>query len=184
MKAIEIELELLLVLLASTAPVEGDVFEFGVYRGTKFVPLAKATAKVCHAVDSFVGMPVPGPEDGDYYPEGKFNVGGTQRLEKRTAGMENVRIHQGYVPDVLDELSGPVSFAHVDLDHNKLTAAAMDWVWDRLSPRGLMVCHDYFLPQFEGRPAALAINDWIARTQVSPVAMQDLHIWFQKAETS
>jgi hypothetical protein len=177
-------------LLPLVAGVPGDFLELGVWRGATFVPLARAAAergRVAHAVDSFEGMLPPSEKDRDEkgrqsYPAGALSAGGTADFERLVAGMDNVRIHAGFVPPVLRSIETPagVAFAHVDLDQYLPTRLALEWLWTRANPGGLIVCHDYW----PGRRclAALAIDEFRGSLGL-PIPTRcpgSSHAWFRK----
>jgi len=49
------------------------------------------------------------------------------------------------VPDVLVKCpDGPFAFADVDMDHYVPTLAALNWLWDRMVPGGIIHADDHF----------------------------------------
>ena len=158
-----------LVGLVLRSGVRGDFVELGVWQGTTFLPLAEAAAaagRTCHAVDSFEGCAPAGERDVDedgrvQYPAGALSVGGPRLFQQLVRPLaDTVRIWQGWVPAVLEKVQAPVlAFAHVDLDQYSPTLDALRWCWERLSPGGIVCCHDWF----PGRRclAAGGFNDWL-----------------------
>ena len=145
--------------------VQGDFAEIGVLAGETFIPLAAEAAKagrIAHAVDSFRGMGKPLPQDGEGYPEGRFDVGGPGELQSRLDALglrKATRVHAGFVPSILTELKDSrFAFVHIDLDHYLPTKQALNFVWERMSPGGVMICHDYF-PE-KNQLASLAYKEW------------------------
>ena len=135
--------------------VEGDFIELGVFRGDTFRRLcsyAEKTDRRAVAVDSFRGMPEPGPRDGPNYPRGKLNCGGLPwfegMLDANKIDPKYYVLVQGWVPQVLEEFpwisDEGFSFALVDLDQYQSTFDALKWVWPRVRPGGVIVCDDYF----------------------------------------
>jgi len=154
--------------LIALAPA-GDRIELGVCRGDSLRFIA-AHPGLTFGVDSFEGMGDPTPRDimpdgRNPYPRGRLR----EPLAKIAAKFPNpkIRLVKGWVPDVLQEtlLARPYAFAHVDLDHYTPTVAALDWLWGRMLPGGVLVCDDWF----EGKDylAAGAINE---RAKVRPFA--------------
>ena len=73
---------------------------------------------------------------------------------------------KGTVPEILDRLPpGPFAFASVDMDQYASTRAALEWVWPRMVPGGIVHVDDHF----PGRDwlASRAINEFAA---VHPLA--------------
>ena len=64
----------------------------------------------------------------------------------------NVRIIQGSIPETLPQIDAQqVAFVHIDLNCAPPEVAAMDYLWSRLTPGGLVLLDDYaffgYLPQ-------------------------------------
>ena len=144
--------------------IPGDFMELGVNDGDSFMRILHAAKdnsveRVCHAVDSFRGLPPPGLEDPQTYFKGKFDQGGPDRLIERIlmAGFspdgDEWEIWEGFVPDVLTAVpanalkpawDGMLAMAFVDLDHCQPTRDALKWIWERLRVGGLLICDDYY----------------------------------------
>lgn len=169
-------------LIEQLDDVPGEFAEFGVWQGATFLAMAAANPdRVCHAVDSFQGMPAPGPHDNGLYPRGQYDVGGSGPLYRASQHLSNVRIHEGFVPHVLQglEIDGGIAFAHVDLDHYEPTLAALLWCWRHLNPGGILVSHDYIV----GRDflAAGGCNAFTRASGIEPEGtLPSLHIWWRK----
>jgi len=134
----------LLCALKAAAKVSGDVAEVGVYRGASARLLADAAAdgKVLHLFDTFEGL----PHEEVNLKRGQFSCG----LEevRRFVG-PNAQFHKGLFPDETgaDVASTRFSFVHLDMDLYPGTWAALEFFYPRLSPGGIIVCHDYhYLP--------------------------------------
>lgn len=190
-----------LVALVLRSGVRGDFMEIGVWQGTTFLPLAEEAARTgrrCHAVDSFRGCLAPGNRDVDekgrvQYRLGALDVGGPRLFRQLVRPLgESVRIWEGWVPAVMDEVAAgckALAFAHVDLDQYDPTLAALRWCWEWLSPGGIVCCHDWF----EGRTylAGGAFNSWLAEIglsiggQVEGIGSSGIasgnHAWVRKA---
>lgn len=144
--------------VAIRAKAAGDVLEAGVFRGASFRHLLRSRPSTAHAwgVDSFRGMGKPGkhdhaPNGASPYPEGKFDVGGAALLreELRGAGYKGFTLVEGYVPEVLGRLGQirRLAVAYLDLDHYRPTLFAARWIWDRLSPGGVILFDDFLSTQ-------------------------------------
>ena len=154
-------------LIQRVANVPGAFAEIGVFYGVSFVPMAvNHLHRTCYAVDSFEGMAEPGAHDGNRYRKGSLNSHGSDFLR---GASPNIKVHQGWVPEVLATIPAHEQFAfvHVDLDHYLPTLAAMRWAWQRLSPGGLLVTHDWFPDRNE--MASLAIKEFVAENNITVV---------------
>ena len=178
-------------LVRRVKDVPGDFAELGVWHGDTFVPLAEAAqaaGRGCHAVDSFRGMGEPTAKDYDEdggcaYPEGVLSVGGSEAFRELVARFgSTVHVYEGPVPDILDAIGDIVlAFSHLDMDQYMPTRLALDWVWDRTAPGGIVCCHDWMYGRNCLAPAA--IREWM---QASGVEMAGTsrsgHCWFLKED--
>ncbi len=179
---VHIEEQLRSVLLDD---VVGDIAELGVWRGTTFLPmaeLARMAGRVCHAVDSFKGLPKATDRDGSRYPEGTYDVGGPADFRDLVRSYSGtVKIHEGFVPAILEELTDVMfAFVHLDLDQHGPTLDALRFLWPRMTPGGVLMCHDWARNRLS--LAAGGIADWMAETGVELAGERDSgHCWFVKA---
>ena len=178
-------------LVLDALAADGDLIELGVYEGDTFLGLAALAQlhnRECHAVDSFHGMPPPTARDVESdgvcrYPRGAMRASEYDfACRVRRAGVSDaVSIYAGWIPEVLREVSPGMAFcfAHVDLDQFAPTLAALEWVWPRMSPEGIVCCHDYFAGK--DHLASAAINTWHRETRVDVGGvLPSRHIWFRK----
>jgi O-methyltransferase len=163
--------------------VPGDLAEFGVWHGTTFMPmaeLARVDGRVIHAVDSFCGMAQETSRDGDNYKRGALSVGGSKVFRHLAAPFgDTVKIHEGFVPDILAELEDvQFAFVHLDLDQYQPTLDALRFLWPRMSPGGVLICHDW--KRGASTLAAGAIADWMTETGavLAGERKESLHGWF------
>jgi len=167
------------------AGVRGDFAEIGVWHGYTFVPLAelaRQAGRVIHAVDSWRGMASPTAADGDEYAAGALSTGGSVAFREAVRPFRNVRIHEGWVPDILAGMATRrFAFVHVDLDQFRPTLEALRFFWPRLSTAGRLMVHDYF----PGRQvlASFAVSAWCRETGIAIAGVQEYsrHCWFVKA---
>ena len=163
------------------ADVPGDVMEFGVFHCHTFmaiINIAEWYGRVTHAVDSFSGMAEPTERDGDHYPAGRFDVGGTGEIREKLVNFKesNYRIWEGYIPEILEDIDVDcVAFAHVDLDHYTPTLDTLDWLWPRISPGGVIVCHDYL--EGSNGLATAAVDEFIENTSEGLVTEKLSRSW-------
>ena len=167
-------------LVEQAAGLSGDFAEVGVWRGDTCEPLCRRAhelGKRCIAVDSFVGLGEP--TERDYEPDGtcRYKAGGlhaggdagVERLVRRCGGSaSSLVVVRGWIPEVFAELpaSARFAFVHVDVDHYAPTLAALLWFSDRMSPGGILCCHDW-LPG-RGILASAAFDEFVAGIGVRP----------------
>jgi hypothetical protein len=66
------------------------------------------------------------------------------QVKNRFAAYPNVTVTKGFVPQVLDEVPiGSISFLHVDLNNAPAEIGALDRLFDRVSPGGIVIFDDY-----------------------------------------
>jgi O-methyltransferase len=132
--------------------VPGDFAEIGVWQGDTFERLvrhARSQKRRAHAFDSFCGMNDPGPHDDQWYPKGKFDIGGVAKfyrlMEQKGIAADSYDVFQGYVPDCFKGVCNSQSYAFVivDLDHYQPTVDALAFSWTRISPGGMLALDDF-----------------------------------------
>lgn len=65
-------------------------------------------------------------------------------VRKRFADFPNVIVTRGFIPQVLDEIAPEtIAFLHIDLNNAPAEIGALDRLFGRLSPGGIMVLDDY-----------------------------------------
>jgi len=136
----------------SVRNVPGDFVEIGVYRGSAFrrlAFLAHEQQRIAHAFDSFHGMSDPGPEDGEQYPRGKFDIGGPESfvrlMDEAGVPREHYRLWPGFIPSCFESFPAQARFALViiDVDHYQPTAESLAWAAPRVSRGGILALDDY-----------------------------------------
>ncbi len=139
-------------LAGLAADVLGDFAEIGVFRGAAFrkvAALAYSQDRLAHAFDSFQGMAPPQAEDGDQYPAGKFDIGGSgtfvELMQEAGVPRDAYRLWAGFVPECFKEVPDTLRFAFaiLDLDHYQPTADGLKWLAPRMSPGGILALDDY-----------------------------------------
>lgn len=122
--------------------IEGDVWEFGVYKGGSIRHIAKQLPhKEVHGFDSFEGLPE------DWYNsaliKGTFSVDG--KLPKVPS---NVTLHKGWfnetIPTWKKSYEGVPSLIHIDCDIYSATKTVFDELGDRIKEGTVIVFDEYF----------------------------------------
>jgi predicted O-methyltransferase YrrM len=134
----------LLACLETTDRIAGDVAELGVANGAsaKLLSMRLPAGKHLHLFDTFKGLPEATAADGVRFHAGEFS----SSLEdvRRYVGTQRVHYYPGLFPATADSLRDRLfSFVHLDADLYESTLAAFDFFYERLSPGGIMLCHDY-----------------------------------------
>lgn len=129
-------------------PVAGDFVECGVYKGFSSAVLADyldlgKLDKTLYLYDTFEGIPEKYNSeniDAPQYAEPGIHEEVVQRFSK----YDNVRIVKGIVPDTFaDVVPKKVALLHLDLDSSTAEIAALEVLFDRVSPGGVIVFDDY-----------------------------------------
>jgi len=122
--------------------VDGDVLEFGVFKGstTRFIA-KKLKNKTIHGFDSFVGL--PSDWSGSQYTKEDFLVNGKiPKLPK------NVKIWNGWfndtLPKYLESTNNKISFLHIDCDIYESTKTVFDNLKGRIV-KGTIICFDEYM---------------------------------------
>lgn len=132
--------------------VPGTIAEFGTYRGGAALLMAMTLHDRDHTLgrevtvyDTFAGLPMPTEEDdGTPHKAGDFAARATDlAVLFESIGLgHRLSMVAGDARETASG-SGPIAFAHVDLDLYDSTKAVLEVVVDRLSPGGVVVVDDY-----------------------------------------
>ncbi len=138
--------------------IEGDFIECGVYRGdmswviTEMVNL-RAHGRKMYLYDTFSGFSSKYSSSEDYPDAPQFfafandsygKAGLYEEVSTRFKGKSYVNVIRGVVPDALvDTAPTKIAFLHLDLNSPSAERAALDYLYDRISPGGVIVFDDY-----------------------------------------
>ena len=129
----------------ATEKIPGDLAEIGVYRGgsAKLICGVKGTRPL-HLFDTFEGLPSPTREDGlSRFWSNQFQsqIDGVREYLKP---YPQVFLYKGLFPATAYPIQDrKFSFVHIDVDLHDSTAASLRWFYPRMSPSGIIMCHDY-----------------------------------------
>ncbi|MDD3506358.1 MAG: macrocin O-methyltransferase [Sulfurimonas sp.] len=85
-----------------------------------------------------------------------------EQVKNRFADLSNVIVTKGHVPNVLHEVSPQkVSLLHIDLNNAAAEIGALEILFDRLSPGGILILDDYGWLGY--REQKLAEDPWLAK---------------------
>lgn len=123
--------------------IEGQVAEFGVWRGTSLTQIAKFFPDVTvHGFDSFVGLPETW--GGTANVTGSFDLG----AKPPKIPVDNVEFHVGWFDDTVppygEKFDGPFAFCHLDADLYSSTKTVMDTLEKWFIPGTIVVFDEYF----------------------------------------
>ncbi len=77
------------------------------------------------------------------------------RVLQRFEDLSNVTITQGKVPDSFEQaLPEVVAFAHIDMNSAEAEIAALEVLWDRVTPGGIVVLDDYGWAAYQAQQIA------------------------------
>lgn len=158
--------------------VAGDVCEFGCYKGTTSLFLArlldaKRSPKRLWLYDSFAGLPEKSEVDkaglGDEFRPGELKASKKALMsEFRHAGLPMPIIKKAWFQDLTaNDLPATVAFAFLDGDYYESIKAPLGLITDRLMPNSIIVVDDYGNDHLPG--ARQAVDEWCAR-QASRIA--------------
>lgn len=133
---------------------DGDFVECGVLTGLSFGVVTSyldwpQVPKRLYLYDTFNGIPPSHNSEGrsnQYFeirnaedPDSVFN-----EAQARFAGLPNVELVKGIVPDTFATVCPEkISFLHIDMNSAASEIAALNALWDRVVPGGLIVFDDY-----------------------------------------
>jgi len=139
--------------------VPGDFVEAGVWRGFCSAVIAdyldfSRVPKVFYLYDTFEG--IPAALDSEKHNSPAFSEAGLyESVVARFADYPNVRIVKGAVPDSFAQaVPERISFLHLDMNSSKSEIAALEVLFDRVSPGGLIIFDDYGWLGYEAQKIA------------------------------
>ena len=130
--------------------LEGDLMELGVFKGhttlfcSEYVEFG-GWEKTWFLYDTFDGIPDDQVDHGwqntNRIYKGTFSF---EEVRDRFAHMANIKVIKGRVPEVLAETCpDKIAFLHMDLNNATAEIQALDAVFDKITPGGIIVFDDY-----------------------------------------
>lgn len=153
--------------------IPGDAVEVGCYRGLSAWQAADAFRRMgkkltFHLCDSFEGLSEFQPVD---FPPGwkidearlqKHFACSEEEVQANLAEFDFIVTHKGWIPAQFPALENMrFCYAHIDVDLYQPTRDSVEFIWPRLSTRGVLLLDDYGTCNFPG--ARKAIDEFFAR---------------------
>ena len=136
----------------SVRDVPGDLVELGVFRGHTSLFCAEYVEfggwpRQWWLYDTFEGIPADQIDsqlwesiNEDLYRE-KFSY---EEVAARFAHFDNIKVIKGRVPEILHETApSQIAFMHIDMNNATAEIGALDFLFERISPGGIIVFDDY-----------------------------------------
>ncbi|MDO5452065.1 MAG: TylF/MycF/NovP-related O-methyltransferase [Candidatus Saccharibacteria bacterium] len=180
------ERTILTELFGEHLEIEGDVVEFGCYRGDtsllfQEILRTEAPKKRLWLYDSFEGLPEKTTEDvsvaGDKFRKGELAATKKGVIDKfRHAGLRVPIIKKGYFEDLDAEKDVPekICFGFLDGDLYQSIKTSLHLCYPRLSQGGVLVVHDYNNPELPG--ATRAVEEFLRGHELKLQTMETLAI--------
>ena len=126
--------------------IDGAILEVGVWRGGTGCLLAmSAPEKSVYLADTFEGVVKPGEKDTCYL--GGEHADTSAQIASgllASARADNVRLLKGIFPDETgDEIQGPISLLHIDVDTYQSAKDIVEWALPRLPVGSKIIFDDY-----------------------------------------
>ncbi len=146
-------------LVDETEKTPGDVIEVGVFKGATSAIMG-AKLKQNHSpaqficCDTFEGVVKASAAD-NFYKGGEHkdtSLGFVTNLLTQTFQLNNVVFLKGIFPDETGHQVQDSQFrlCHIDVDTYQSGKEVLNWVWERLSPGGIVVFNDFGYPRTRG----------------------------------
>lgn len=141
--------------------IPGDFVECGCYKGTTARMLCDYTDFATVERDYYLYDLFEHEASMPHHAMPEHGAGLYERTVARFADVPNAQVIRGRIPEVIVQ-NGPsrVAFMHIDLNNAPAEIAALDVLFDRMSPGGILVLDDYGWRGY--RAQKLAEDPWMA----------------------
>jgi len=157
--------------------IPGDFAELGVYKGdsAKVIHHMDPTRNF-HLFDTFSGFPEDDlkMETGEAatYTKANFSDTTVERVRQTISGNQHIMIHPGYFPGTAHAvIHQRFALVNMDADLYLPTKAGLEFFYQRLSPGGVILVHDYNA-KWEG--IKKAVDEFVQTIQESLVVLPDM----------
>jgi hypothetical protein len=139
----------------SSRAVEGEYVECGTYEGYSMSVVLHYLGGLPERTFWFYDVFDPQMEPGVGKRLENHSPGLYRRVCDRFAPWPNVTVTRGKVPDILRELApARIAFLHVDLNNMEAELGALEVLFDRVSPGGMIIFDDYGWSGYRAQKAA------------------------------
>lgn len=168
--------------------IPGSIVELGTYEGytacfIQVIMVDRDRSDAIHIFDSFEGLPERGDHDGPpvrWLMQGHFSKSMSDVRSVFTQyGMPQPVLHPGWFSDTMGELPSPLAFAHLDADLYESTRDALPHVYANMSPGGIIVLDDYYLPRTPG--VKIAVDEFLADKVEQAAGLGTVQAFIRKA---
>ena len=157
--------------------VSGDFAELGVYKGdsAKILHLLDQTRDF-HLFDTFGGIPEKDlkNETGEAatYSNKNFRDTSIEKVKANIGESSKIHFYKGYFPETAIKLKDK-KFALVNMDVNfyNSTFAGLDFFYQRLSPGGVIIIHDY---NYKWPGLMKAVDEFVRRIPENLIEVPDV----------
>lgn len=156
--------------------IPGSFAELGVYKGiTANLLYEMDRSRTLHLFDTFGGfresdLQHEKKQDGKYTTK-EFSDTSAEAVRKYINGGESIVFHEGYFPETTKGLEKETfAFVNIDVDLYKPTLAGLQFFYERLTPGGVIMVHDYN-HNWEG--ATKAVDEFITTIPENIVELPD-----------
>jgi O-methyltransferase len=128
------------------ASIPGSMAEVGMYRGgSARIICSLKGAKKFYGFDTFQGLPGRDHQDEKWFRAKQFSAD-KQVVAASLSGFKDVVLTEGVFPASGSVLDGQrLSFANLDVDLYSGMISSLNFLWDKLSDRGVILIHDAHL---------------------------------------
>ena len=133
-------------LVRMQATVPGSIAEIGMYRGgsARIICHLKGDKKF-YGFDTFQGLPKPRVEDEKWFTTKQFQAR-KDAVAACLADFKNVELIEGLFPESGAALNGErLSFVNLDVDLYQGMISSLNFIWEKMSTRGMVLIHDCHL---------------------------------------
>lgn len=181
--------------------IEGDILEFGVFRGATLIVMDTVIGQIMnrhespkiYGFDSFQGLPEPRGKDTKHaaFYMGRYNCTKEEllhRLKKSKANIEKIHIIEGWYDDVLtlelrEQLAiKKASLIDIDCDFYESTVTVLNWC-EPLMGQGTIISFDdwYCYDARADYGEQCAFHEFLARYQDITIQSFSEYSWHGKA---
>ena len=128
--------------------IQGDVVEFGTYRGGTTVFLAEilnllGSNRKIYSFDTFSGFPVP-KSPFDFFKDPQYNHSDYETVNRYCKRFDNIILVKGEISETIGVIEQKgIAFAFFDTDNYSATKKALDVVFNNM-PKGAILAFDHY----------------------------------------